>query len=586
MRSETLGDNSYKIDCMSISVSGFSDLDYNGLYAIPLGGQSELGLVIWLFIHQGQILIVDAGASYPAGRLPCVDLILPNTTFLETNESHILAQVVTNGHEEHLGALTYLLQHVKLPQILCPRFVGALIDQNIFDLYGTGKAGKPPVEICDLKKEYKVGPFVIEFIESNNSIADACALRISCQAGTVLYTSSFKIDQTPVDGGMLDVGRLSQIGDEGVSLLVSCSTNVEGEGYSASEKVVAKTIEKVSLSSKGRLIVVMPGTNTHRLQVLFDVAAKTKRKVYLVGESLHKVAVSAAISGHLTYDRSIEGDVSALDNASDRDVLVITSSKEADPINVLEALAEGEHDVISLKSGDALIFSSDVVPGQARRMALILDNLLIQAVNINWGAKQKVHVSRYGAKEELKLMLSIAKPRYFAPAIGEARHIAQHGDLGVYFNLDEKSVFNLQNGDILEIKNGMARTVGQIESSAVMFNREQGERVTTASVKERQALSLEGVLTVALTLDSQGIVSGPSIECGAAGFLLTNDWIKVQEDLKSTVLDTVVRIAGERQGDERDSGPYLRSAIREAVVKVLRNKLSAKPTVQVLVHQI
>nr|MBP6595447.1 hypothetical protein [Candidatus Obscuribacter sp.] len=172
------------------------------------------------------------------------------------------------------------------------------------------------------------------------------------------------------------------------------------------------------------------------------------------------------------------------------------------------------------------------------------------------------------------------------PAIGEARHIAQHGDLGVYFNLDEKSVFNLQNGDILEIKNGMARTVGQIESSAVMFNREQGERVTTASVKERQALSLEGVLTVALTLDSQGIVSGPSIECGAAGFLLTNDWIKVQEDLKSTVLDTVVRIAGERQGDERDSGPYLRSAIREAVVKVLRNKLSAKPTVQVLVHQI
>lgn len=564
-----------------------TDLDYNGLYAIPLGGQNELGLVMWMFIHQGKILLVDAGASYPAQRLPGVDLLLPNTSFLEANEKNILAQIITNGHEEHLGALTYLSQHVEIPQILCPRFVAALIDQNIFDLYGTGQTDRPPVETIVPKKEYKIGPFSVQWIESNNSIADACALKISCQGGTVVYTSAFKLDQTPVDGQMLDIGSIARAGDDGVMLLISCSANVEEGGYCPSEKVVVSAMQKLCRQAQGRLIVVIPATNTHRLQVLFDVAASAGRKVFLTGDVLHKVAVSAAISGHLNYDRGLEGAAADLLELEDEKVLFIASSKEADPIDVLEAMARGEHEAITLKAGDTIVFSSDVVPGQARRMAHILDELLAKDIACHWGTRQNVHVSRYGAKEELKLMLSVCKPRYFAPAMGEARHITQHAALGEFFNLDEDHVFSLGNGQILELKNGMGRVVGQIEAEPVLFNRDQGERVTTASVKERQALSLEGVLTLALTVNGKGdMVSGPELDCGASGFLLNDQWPQIQEDILTVTGQTVERITKERLGDERDSGPYLRSAIRESVVKVLRNRLSAKPTVQVLIHQV
>ncbi len=574
---------------MSISTIGFADLDYNSLYAIPLGGQSEMGLVLWAFIHQGKILLVDAGASYPAHDLPGVDLLLPSTTFLEANQEHILGQVLTNGHEEHMGAIAYLIQHVKLPRVLCPKFVANLIEQEVFDLYGTGHIEKSDttIEVVDQKKEYRVGPFSLEWIECNNSIADACALRISCQGGTVVYTSGFKLDQTPVDGRMLDIGRLAAIGDEGVMLLISCSANVEEGGYSASEKVVASTMERISSSASGRLLVVMPGTNTHRLQVLFDVAQKTGRKLFLQGETLHKVAVCAAISGHLQYDRAIEGLPAAMHKTADRQVLLLESSKEADPIDVLEAIAYGEHKSVSLKEGDTLVFSSDVVPGEARRMANILDELMANSVHCYFGTRPGVHVSRYGAREELKLMLSVTKPRYFAPAMGESRHLMQHGQLGEFFDLSEEEIFNLSNGDVLELRNGKARLYGHVEAEAVLFNRDQGERVTTASVKERQALSLEGVLTVGLTVGESGkLVSGPNLACGAAGFLLTDDWQEVQKQIAEVVEGTVDRIASERQGDERDSGPYMRSAIRESVVKVLRNRLGAKPTVQILIHQV
>lgn len=563
------------------------DLDYDALYVVPLGGQSEVGLVSWLFIHQGKLLIVDAGASYPAHKLPGVDLLLPSTAFLETNQENILALAMTNGHEEHSGAVAYICQHVKLPRILAPRFVSALIGQGAYDLYQSNGENIPPVEAVSSKTEYKVGPFTLEWIDCNNSVADASALRISCQAGTVLYTSSFKIDQTPIDGKMLDIARFASIGDSGVMLFISSSANVEEEGYSKSERLVAGRLTKLASESEGRLVVVMPATNTDRLKVLFDVARLSGRKVFLQGDTLHKVAVSAAITGHLQYDRALEGKLSELANEPDKNVLVIASSTEADPMYVFEALARDTHTAISLKAGDTLIFSSDIVPGQARRMAHILDELLAKNIPCCWGSRQLVHASRYGAKEELKLMLSIAKPRYFAPAIGEARHITKHAELAPYFNLAEEQIFKLGNGEVLELKNGIASPCGKIESQSVLFNRDQGERVTTASVNERRALSLEGVLTIGLTVSKElALVSGPTLDYGAAGFLLSDDWEKLKDEIVLVAAEVAERIRQERHRDQRDSLPYLRSAVRESTVKLLRSRLSAKPTVQVLVHQL
>lgn len=569
----------------------WSDLDYRGLYAVPVGGQSELGQAMWLFIHQGAILVVDAGAAYPASttRMPGVDLLLPNTAFLEANQDRILALLVTNGHENHAGAITYLASHVRLPKIYLPKFVAALTNQHTYDLYGQS----PRLDLCAVdhrnprERIQQIGPFTVEWIVNSNAIADACALRISCESGTVIYTSSFKYDQTPIDGELLDIGRLAAIGDDGVDLLISDSANVEVGGYTPSEKAVGQTFSRLMADAPGRLIVVMPGSNTHRLQLLFDLASEMGRRVYLSGEALHKVAVSAAISGHLQYDRKVEGllaDLGKPGSAADREVLVIASSIEADPMNVLDDLAYGKHGDVTLKAGDMVIFSSEVAPGQARHMANILDELLLKDVQVHWGARQGVHVSKHAAREELKLMLSVTKPRYFAPALGEGRHITQHGELAVACGLDEENVFALANGDVLELRNGRATPMGTIEWQPVLFNREQGERVTTASVNERRALSLEGVMTVALTVTTGGdIVAGPNFECGAAGFLRSDEWLVMKDELANIVRDTVARARESKKADRFED--TLRSQVREAVVKLLRSRLSAKPTVQVLIHQ-
>ncbi|OPZ89696.1 MAG: Ribonuclease J 1 [bacterium ADurb.Bin425] len=573
---------------MAFTPVSFEDFDPAHLYCMPLGGQNELGLVSWAFVHQSKILLVDAGAAYPAFDLPGVDLLLPNTAFLEANQDKIVGLALTNGHEEHLGAFAYFMKHLSIPRIMGPRFVGHLIRQEIFDLYGQGHLDQSQLSFEEVNGQtLKVGPFLLEWIAGNNSIYDAYCLKISTQAGTVLYTSGFKLEQTPLDGVMLDIGRLAACGDEGVMLLISSSVNVEEGGYSASEKTVLRSIEKISQSAEGRLIVVMPATNTHRLKVLFEVAKRTGRKVFLQSPTLHKVAVSAAISGYLTYDRNIEGEADKLDTTEDRQVLILESSKEADPIDVLQAISRFEHPTTRLKVGDTIVFSSDVVPGQVRRMAHILDELLALSVPCYYGNRQGVNVSRYGAREELKLMLSITKPRYFAPAMGESRHIVQHGNLGEFFNLGADEIFNLQNGDVLEMKNGYVRPFGRIEAEPVLFNCDQGERVTTASIKERQALSVEGFMTLGLTLGLDGkLLSGPNLSCGASGFLLSDEWPDVRQEIEIAARAAVTKVVQERINDERDSGPYMRSAVREAVVKVLRNRMGAKTTVQVQIHQV
>ncbi|MBS1996733.1 MAG: ribonuclease J [Cyanobacteria bacterium SZAS LIN-2] len=580
---------------MSDFITSLGDFDPNALYACPLGGQAEIGLTLWLFIHHGQILIVDAGASYPANELPGVDLFLPNSNFLEANEDKIVALILTNGHEEHCGAVSYLLNHVKVPRVMAPRFVATLIKDNVYDLYGLDLKTLPAIEEIETRRDYTVGAFNLEWIDSNNAIADACALKIATTAGTVIYTSSFKYDQTPVDGKLLDVGRLAAIGDAGVDLLISDSVNIEAGGYTPSEKSVAHKFDELARECRGRLIVVAPATNTHRLRLLFEAAQTGGRRVILMGDTLHKIAVAAAMTGHLTLDPKLTAALEEMPKMADRQVMVIASSIEADPISVLEQLAYGEHPSLTLKGGDTVVFSSDVMPGQARHMGYILDQLLERNVKAVWGARQGVHVSKHAAKEELKLILSTVKPSYFIPAIGEGRHITQHGDMALDVGLDQTQIYTLANGDVFEL-DGFATVRGVIESQPVLFNREQGERVTTASVNERRALSLEGVVTIGLSITAGGeIASGPTLECGASGFLRSSEWLALEAELDGIIREAVrskndlARAEGKKSNMEllgiTDGLASMRSAIRESVVKTLRSRLSAKPTVQVLLSR-
>lgn len=571
---------------MAHIVTGSADLKYDSLSVIPLGGQSELGQMLWIITYGGEILIVDAGVAYPPEGLPGVDLLLPNTNFLEANAEKILALVLTNGHEEHSGAVYYLLNHLKVPRIMAPQFVSALLTQNFLRREETEKReiSYPPIDTIEWRHPYQIGPFEVEWIKVNDAIADAAALRIGTPEGDIIYTSSFKLDQTPVDKRLLDVSRLAQLGDDGVLLLISDSAGVENHGYTPSERSVLAGLNKYISTAPGRVVVVIPGSNTHRLQILCDLAKAYDRKVVIIGETLVRTALAGALTGNLNYDRSIEATLKDLKTLKDKDVLVIATGQEGDAMEVLRELANGRNDDLTVKEGDMVIYSADIVPGRVRQMSVILDQFLSRGVQVAHGKQEGVHISKHASREELKLMFSIVRPKYFIPAIGEGRHIMHHAQLAMDCGIPQNNVFPLKNGEILEIDNGVASLIGTIEAQAVLFNRDQGERVTTFSVNERRSLSLEGVVTVALVISDGGeVLSGPTIESGASGFLLSREWEEMQDELKGVILELISRA---RKIALPLDVPQLRSQIRDSVSKSLRSRLQAKPTVQVIIHEL
>jgi ribonuclease J len=573
---------------MASIVTGDGELKYDSLSVIPLGGQSELGRMLWVVCYAGEMLLIDAGASYPSQDLPGVDLLLPSTNFLEVNSQRVQALLLTNGHEEHIGAIPYLLRHLDIPRIMAPRFVSAFLSQSNEIAHQLTGQKASVIDTIEDRKAYEIGPFNVEWIPVNDAIADACALRIGTPEGNIVYTSSFKLDQTPVDERLIDIGRLAEIGEEGVLLLISASAGVERDGYTPSERSVEERLEKHIRATSGRAFVVMPGTNTHRLQILFDIARRTNRKVLLLGEVLIRAAVAAAITGNLTYDRNSEAHLADLDKLPDQDILVVATGVEGDPMNMIAELASGTQREIATKPGDLVIFSAEVVPGRARQMANILDLFLAQGVTAVYGERERVHVPKHASREELKLMLSLTNPSYFAPTFGEGRHIMHHAQLAIDWGLPRDAIFPLQNGDILSISNGLASVVGAVESQAVFVNRDQGERVTTFSVNERRVLSMEGVVTISLLVDENGeMISGPTIDAGASGFLSSLEWQETKKDLRENLLTAHQKFYQSRTTDGASFDPgQLRSTLRETALKTLRSRLKAKPTLQVMVQQI
>lgn len=554
------------------------ELKYDRLCLVPIGGQSEIGRCLWVLSHGGELLLVDAGACYPGTDLPGVDLLLPNTSFLEANKERISALVLTNGNEEHCGAVAYLLEHLKVPRIMAPRFVAALLSQRLMESENSNYSATT-VDTIETREVYQIGSFQVEWIQVNDAIADACALRIGTPEGNIIYTSSFKLDQTPIDGRKMDIARLAETGDQGVIVLMSDSAGVENPAYTPSEKAVAKGYNRHIGKAEERVIVVLPGTNTPRLQLLFDLAKNFNRRIILFGETLIQTAVAAAITGNLAYERSIEATLSDLATLKDSEVLIVATGDDGDAMSLLTELAYNQNKDLSLKKGDTVIFSSEIYPGESRKMAMILDQFLSTGIHAAISTKDGVHVSNHAGREELKLMLSLAKPRYFLPMLGEGRHIMHHAQLALEFGVPSDNIFPLKNGEILEIYKGSAEVIGSVEAQAVFFNRGQAESVTAFSVNERRSLSMEGMLNVVLLLnENRELLQEPVLDGVALGFLHSDEW----GVLKAELLEKIV---GWLKEAPEDSGS-VRNYIRDLVSKAVRSRLGAKPVVQVVVHEL
>ncbi|MBX9689190.1 MAG: ribonuclease J [Candidatus Obscuribacterales bacterium] len=557
------------------------ELKYDRLCLIPLGGQSEIGRALWALSYAGELLLIDAGASYPGTTLPGVDLLLPNTNFLQANQDRITALLLSNGNEEHCGAVPYLLDHVKVPRIMAPRFVAALLSQRLMSR--PDKYADTTIDTIDTRTSYQIGAFQVEWLQVNDAIADACGLKIGTPEGVIIYTSSFKLDQTPIDGRQMDIARLAESGDQGVTLLLSDSAGVESSNYTPSERKVARGFEKHIQSSTQRVIVLLPGTATLRLQVLFDLARQFNRKVVLYGEQLIQTAVAAAITGNLSYDRSIEAQLSDLSKIEDEQVMILATGEDGDAMALLRELADGRNKELMLKKGDTVIFSSEIYPGESRKMAMVLDQFLSLGVKALVSVKDGVHVSNHAGKEELKLMLALCKPRFFVPAIGEGRHIMHHAQVAEDF-VPKENIFPLRNGEILEISNGSASVIGSVEAQAVFYNRGQEESVTAFSVSERRSLSMEGVLNLGILLnDSWELLQEPHFDGAALGFTQTPEWAALKLELAEAIQDCINK--QKNSPDFQKDFAALKAAIRDIVAKAVRSRLSSKPAIQVNVHE-
>jgi ribonuclease J len=560
------------------------ELKYDRLCLIPLGGQSEIGRALWALSYSGEILLIDAGASYPGTSLPGVDLLLPNTAFLEMNQERITALLLTNGNEEHCGAVPYLLKHLKIPRVLAPRFVAALLSQRLL-ARPDAKFSETTIDTIETRESYQIGNFQVEWLQVNDAIADACGLKISTPEGVIIYTSSFKLDQTPIDGRQMDIARLAETGDQGVALLLSDSAGVESLAYTPSEKHVARAYDRLLEGAEKRVIVLLPGSATLRLQVLFDLAKKYNRKVLLFGETLIQTAVAAAITGNLTYDPSIEASLADISKIKDSDLLILATGEDGDAIALMHELANGRSKGLSLKKGDTVIFSSEIYPGESRKIATILDQFLTLGVKAYISVKDGVHVSNHAGREELKLMLALCKPKYFAPIMGEGRHIMHHAQLAQEFGISRDNIFPMRNGEILEMGNGAASVIGSVEAQAVFYNRGQEESVTAFSVSERRSLSMEGVLNVGIVLSPDWeLLQAPAFEGAALGFSQANEWMVLQNELVEAIQECIQKYK-DNNGAEKDLAA-LRAGIRDLVSKSVRSRLSSKPTIQVTVHEL
>ena len=549
------------------------------LKAVPLGGHGEIGKNAWIFEYKDEIIIVNFGMMIPGQSMTGVDLILPNTEYLQNNKDKIKGLILTSAHDDTSGGVFYLLNKVSVPKIWGSKLALETIKSQL------GKNTKlPETEIIESRTEFNIGEnFFIKTIANTSTLPDTYGLYIKTSVGKILYTGSYKIDQTPPDGKLLDFFYYAQAGEDGVDLLISDSTNVEAPGYSQSEKSITKKFDELLREAISKVVIVGYASNLHKYQIIFNLAKKNNKKVFLCGEYLINKINAAIKTGFIKIDKDLIIDEKDLGNVKDKELVVILSGKYGDFLSALIEVANEKHPIIKLKAKDTVVVSSNPPPGTARILAHTIDQLFVQKIQVVGGRGQGVHASGHAAQEEAKFMLTIAKPRSFAPSYGEERQMVLYGNFAETIGINPNDINILKNGDILELREQVARVAGKIQAQSIYYNHAQGLDIDEITMKERQSLSSEGTITVALTLDPErNIIAGPEIFAEACSFAKGKDWrafcLGTVELIKQSVKESIAR-------DEKEL-KNIKSSVRDTVNKSVLELIAKRPLINVAIQEI
>lgn len=538
---------------------------------IPLGGLLEIGKNMTAIEYENEIIVIDCGLSFPDDDMFGIDKVIPDFTYLTENSKKIKGLIITHGHEDHIGAVPYLLKELNIP-IYGTRLPLGLIENKLKE-HGL----KAVMHTVNAGDTFKLGRhFAIEALRITHSIADSICLSITTPAGRIFHTGDFKIDYTPVDGDPIDFARLAQIGAEGVLLMMADSTNVLRHGYTASERVVGRTLEGIFRSSEKRIIIATFSSNVHRIQKIIDIAVLCNRKVAISGRSMVNVVDLAQELGYITIPANVLVDLNKTKNIPDRELVVITTGSQGEPMSALARMASSEHKAINIRPGDMVILSSTPVPGNELTVANVVNQLAEKGAEVIYSDIADIHVSGHACQEELKLMHSLIKPKYFMPVHGEYRHLKTHGELAHTMGMPQENIFLLENGDSLTVSYDRAfKTKGVADAEGIMVDGLGVGDVGNIVLRDRRLLSESGliILVAAIDRNSHTIASGPDII--SRGFV----YVRENEDLIDAACDLAEKILNDCMTKKMKDWNGMKTAVREGLRKYIYSKTKRSPVI-------
>lgn len=544
-----------------------------------LGGLNEVGKNMTLYECNGDMMLVDCGLAFPDADLPGVDLVIPDFTYVEKNADRIKGIVITHGHEDHIGGLAFLLKRVKIPVYGTKLTIGLITGK----LKEHGILNSCSLNVIEPGDVIKLGCFDVEFIHVNHSIPDAVALAITSPAGTIVQTGDFKIDTTPIDGDMIDLGRFAEIGKKGVLALLSDSTNAEKPGYTTSEKKVGESFETLFRKAENkRIIVATFASNVHRVQQIIDIAKKLDRKVAVIGRSLENVVAIGQELGYLSIPDGVLIPLDATRSYPKEKLVIITTGSQGEPMSALTRMAFSEHRKVELTPNDCVIISATPIPGNEKTVGKVINEIMKLGADVVYERMYEVHVSGHACQEELKLIMGLVKPKYFIPVHGEQKHLQKHAGLAESMGITTDRILIGDNGHQIEISEKQMKMIGTVPSGKVFVDGSGVGDVGNIVLKDRKHLAQDGLIIVVATIDSVSgtVQSGPDIV--SRGFIYVRESENLIRECRNLALDILDDYAGQ---DTRDWNS-IKATLRDDISKLMYERTKRSPMVLPILMEI
>ncbi len=549
------------------------------LRVISLGGLQEIGKNMTVFEYGDDIVVIDAGMGFPDDEMPGIDLVIPDISYLVKNAHKIRGILITHGHEDHIGAVPYLLQQINVP-IYGTRLSLGIIEGKLDE---NPPAFDPELYTVEAGDVINLGVFKAEFIHVNHSIADACAISLKTPVGTVFHTGDFKLDVSPIDGQIMDLTRIGEIGKAGVTLMLCESTNAERAGFTASERTVGSSLERIFAQYEDRrLIITTFSSNVHRVQQIINASYNHGRKVAVLGRSMVNVIGAAAELGYMDLPDGVLIDIRDIGRYRPEDLTLITTGSQGEPMSALYRIAFSEHDKVKISPKDVVVLSASAIPGNEKLVGKIINALVKNGVKVVNDSAEDVHVSGHACREEIKLMMALLKPKYLMPIHGEYRHLYANKDIGEFMGIPSENIFISEVGRVLEIDRKGARFNGSETAGNVLVDGSGVGDIGSVVLRDRKHLSEDGLVVVVVTLDMSGraVVSGPDIV--SRGFV----YVKESEELMSEARHIAEKSLNNALSKRSVDRTYLKGVIKDDLAKFIFKETKRRPMILPIIMDI